>query len=262
MTLALKGLQDAVSVSCVDPSMSDAGPTYVGWRFTDAYPDPLHADGSVTNTYDLYRRTDADYPRRKLSVPILWDKKTDTMVNNESSQIIVMLNSEFNAWAKRPEVDLAPEELAEAMAKIDELVSPNINEGVYRCGFAKSQEAYDSAVTALFDAMDKVEAILGETRYLTGDRVTLSDVRLFTSLARFDSVYYGHFKCSVRRLTDYANMWAYARELYQMPGVKETVDIDHIKLSYYYSHSWLNPTRVVPKGPMLEFEAPHGRDDK
>lgn len=257
---ALKGLEEVISVSTVDPYLTSFSDSegYKGWSFTEKYPDPHHRD--TTCTYDLYRMSDPEYPRKYLSVPIFWDKKTDRIVNNESSQIIEFLNSEFNEFAKNPDLNLAPEDLRAAMDEVNDLVYPNINDGVYRSGFAKTQEAYDDAVANLFDALDKVEVILSKSRYLTGDRFTLSDVRLWTTLVRFDSVYYSHFKCSRRRLTEYKNLWGFVRDVYQMTGVADTTDIEHIKFHYFHSHRGINPRGIVPTGPALDFEAKHDRD--
>jgi len=194
-------------------------------------------------------------------VPILWDKKTGTIVSNESADIIRMLNSAFNeVEGVDTTLDLYPEERRSEIDAINARVYDRINNGVYKAGFATTQEAYDEAVTALFDELDAVEKRLLNQRYLAGDQITEADWRLFTTLIRFDAVYFGHFKCNLRRIDDYPNLSNYTRELYQVPGVAGTVDFDHIKHHYYASHRMINPTGIVPKGPILNFNAPHNRN--
>ncbi|EDQ84315.1 uncharacterized protein MONBRDRAFT_34752 [Monosiga brevicollis MX1] len=260
---SLKGLEDVISVTMLGWFLEwpDDGRPYRGWPFTKEDPDPLHPEFEYL--HDVYNLAQPGYPYKKLSVPVLFDKKTQTIVNNESSEIIRMFNSQFNDLAKRPELDLEPADLESAMTEIDELVYPNINDGVYRCGFAGSQEAYDTACTKLFDALDKVEALLGKQRYLCGDRLTLSDIRLVTTLLRFDIVYHTHFKCNKRRVVDYPNLWGYTREIYQMEGVSATFNPLETKKHYFGSHRKINPLGIVAQGPD-NYEAllsePHGRD--
>jgi putative glutathione S-transferase len=191
-------------------------------------------------------------------VPTLWDKKTGRIVNNESPDIIRMLNSEFDAIGGDG-ADFYPEPLRAEIDTINEWVYRTVNNGVYRAGFATTQEAYNEAVAALFDSLDAIDERLGRRRYLAGEQITEADWRLFTTLVRFDAVYVGHFKCNLRRLADYPNLWGYVRELYQVPGVAATVRFDHIKTHYYGSHKTINPTGIVPKGPLLDFATPHGR---
>ena len=249
---ALKRLEDAISVSVVHWHMGENG-----WEFREgpgATGDALHG---ARYLHEIYTRAKPDYTGR-VTVPVLWDKQTGTIVNNESSEIIRMLNREFDAWAK-PMPDLYPEDLRAEIDAINETVYATVNNGVYRAGFATTQEAYEEAVDTLFDSLDDLEERLSRRRYLAGDRITEADWRLFTTLVRFDPVYVGHFKCNKRRLADYPNLWAYTRELYQVPGVAETVDLHHIKHHYYGSHKTINPTGIVPKGPEIDFSAPHDR---
>ena len=248
----LKGLEDAISLSVVHYHMGENG-----WTFEPApgvVPDPIH---DATYLYEVYRAADANFTGR-VTVPILWDRQTDTIVNNESSEIIRMLNSAFDDQGASGD-DLYPEALRGEIDAVNKRVYRTLNNGVYKCGFAKKQRAYDRAFAALFDTMDWLEERLSASRYLTGDRITEADWRLFTTLVRFDPVYFGHFKVNRRRLVDYPNLWAYTRELYQIPGVAETVDMHHIKHHYYGSHPDVNPSGVVPLGPAIDFEEPHGR---
>jgi putative glutathione S-transferase len=248
----LKRLERVISLSVVDPLMGEHG-----WVFSDApgtIPDPLHG---ARRLYELYQRARADFTGR-VTVPVLWDRERETIVNNESSEIIRIFNSAFDAWGDAG-LDLYPAPLRPAIDAVNAEVYDSVNNGVYRAGFATTQEAHEEAVTALFAALERLERRLGEQRYLVGDRVTEADWRLFTTLVRFDAVYHGHFKCNLRRIVDYPNLWGYLRELYQVPGVAETVNMDHIKRHYYWSHTSINPTRVVPLGPELDFTTPHGR---
>lgn len=249
----LKGLEDAISLSIVEPHMGNKG-----WVFSDApgtIPDTVNGKRYLHEVYALAK---PGYTGRVI-VPVLWDKKTRSIVNNESSEIIRMLNSAFNDVARRPELDFYPEPLRHAVDEINAFVYERINNGVYRAGFAVTQEAYEEAFDALFDALDRIEARLARQRYLVGSRMTEADWRFFTTLVRFDAVYYGHFKCNLRRIVDYPNLANYLRELYQVQGVAETVDIDQIKRHYYGSHKAINPTGIVPKGPALDLAAPHDR---
>ena len=250
---ALEGLEDAISLSSVEPRMGDDGWVFSGWG--GEFQDPLYGADFLR---EIYARADPDYTGR-VTTPVLWDKERETIVNNESREIITVLDTEFGAFATR-DVDFYPEDLRDEIeATLDELYDP-VNNGVYRSGFATSQAAYEEAVTELFDALDRWEEVLAERRYLCGDSITLADWAFFTTLVRFDPVYHGHFKCNVRRIVDYPNLWCYLRDLYQQPGVAATVDIDHIKRHYYESHESINPTRIVPRGPAIDFTGPHGRE--
>ncbi|MCW5657738.1 MAG: glutathione S-transferase family protein [Burkholderiaceae bacterium] len=238
----LKGLDEAISVSVVEPVMTK------GWCFSEALPDHLHG---FRYLYEIYCAAEPDYTGRVL-VPVLWDKRMRTIVSNESSEIIRMFNSAFAGLAK-DDVDLYPAPLREEIDRVNAFVYDNINNGVYRCGFATSQAAYERAFERLFSALDWVEGELGKRPYLVGEQPTEADWRLFTTLARFDAVYVGHFKCNRNRLEDYPNISRYLRSLSLVPGIAATVDIDHIKRHYYMSHPHINPTRIVPVGPRLKF---------
>jgi putative glutathione S-transferase len=246
----LKKLEEVIGVTVVDPATRENG-----WVFSEAFPDTLYG---LKRYYELYLRANPHYSGR-VSVPVLWDKRRDTIVSNESSEIIRMLNSAFDGLTGS-DLDFYPEPLRGAIDTINEPVYARINNGVYRTGFATSQEAYEEAFTGLFQTLDELDGRLASQRYLVGNRLTEADWRLFTTLIRFDAVYNGHFKCNLRRIADYANLSGYVRDLYQVPGVKETVDFEQIKRHYYYSHESINPTRIVPLGPVLDFDAPHGRD--
>ena len=248
---ALKGLQDVVSVSPVHWYMGGNG-----WQFTEDYPDPVNG---ARYLHEVYTKAKPDYTGR-VTVPALWDRERGTIVNNESAELIRMLNSEFDAFAGRPELDLYPADLRAEIDEVNARVYETVNNGVYRAGFATSQEAYEEAFDALFETLDRLEARLSRQRYLAGSRFTEADIRLFTTLLRFDPVYVGHFKCNKRRIVDYPNLWGFTREIYQMPAVRETVNMAHIKNHYYVSHKTVNPTGIVPKGPEIDFDAPHGRD--
>ena len=195
-----------------------------------------------------------------MTVPVLWDRKRGRIVNNESSEIIRMLDSEFDAFAKHPDLHFLPDELRAEIDELNAFVYENVNDGVYRTGFARTQGAYERSFGRLFDALDELDARLETRRYLMGGTITEADWRLFTTLLRFDPVYVGHFKCNLRRVIDYPQLSGYLRELYQYPGIAETVDMDHIKRHYYRTHPTLNPLRIVPVGPALDLTAPHGRD--
>ena len=266
ITRRLKGLEDVVDCFVVHPLLRPGG-----WRFAKAEGKPEFDDNDPCASIDtlngcqrmaeLYEKADPDY-HGNITVPVLWDKKEETIVNNESSEIIRMLNSEFNHLASESgkALDLYPAELASRIDEINAWVYPAINNGVYKCGFAKSQEAYSEAFQKLFTAMDRVEEILSKTRFLTGDKLTEADIRLFTTLVRFDAVYFVHFKTNGARVTDYPNMWGYVRDIYQTHGVRETVNMQQIKDHYYRSHTQINPTGIVPDGPFIDFETPHGRE--
>ncbi len=248
----LKKLEQAVSVSIVNPFY---GPQ--GWSFQPGegvIPDTANGAGYL---HEVYTLAQADYSGR-VTVPVLWDKQRRTIVNNESAEIIRMLNSEFQAVSP-VKTDYYPIELRPAIDAVNAKVYDDINNGVYRCGFAGSQQAYERAFDRLFSALDEIEARLHRARYLTGNRMTEADWRLFTTLVRFDAVYYSHFKCNLRRIVDYPNLSDYLRDLFQVPGIAETVNLNHIKRHYYASHTHINPTGIVPKGPELDFTGPHDR---
>jgi putative glutathione S-transferase len=243
----LKRLEDVVGMTVLDPLRDERG-----WRFFE--PDPVTGLRFLS---EAYRATDAAYDRH-VSVPVLWDKVSGRIVNNESSEIIVMLNSAWDEWGDAS-VDFYPQALRIEVDAINERVYSQLNNGVYRAGFATSQEAYEEAYDDVFECLDWLEERLAERRYLVGGRITLADWRLFPTLVRFDAVYYSHFKCNRRRILDYPSLWGYARDLYQHPGVAATVNLDHIKRHYYMTHGEINPTRIVPKGPELDFAGPHER---
>jgi glutathionyl-hydroquinone reductase len=249
----IKGLQDVISLSIVDPIMSDQG-----WRFSDA---PGAIPDSVNHAQylrEIYGKAQSQYTGR-VTVPVLWDKQNQTIVNNESREIMRMFDVEFAAFATQT-VDLYPHDRqAQIDATIDALYL-SINAGVYRAGFATEQSAYDLAVTELFAGLDHWEAVLGKQRYLCGDQLTEADVCLFTTLLRFDAVYHGLFKCNLRRIIDYPNLWNYLRDLYQRPAFQATCDLNSTKCSYYKSMDDINPNQIVPQGPLLDFNAPHDRD--
>jgi putative glutathione S-transferase len=245
---ALKGLEDVISVTFVNPS-----PTEGGWVFQQ------EEEGCRTLA-ELYQRAEPGYTGRS-TVPVLWDTQTKKIVNNESAEIIVMLNSEFNEFAKHLELDLYPTTLKEEVDRWNEKIYPFVNNGVYRCGFAQTQAAYDQACDELFKTLNEIEATLETKRYLCGDSVTLADVRLFTTLFRFDIVYYGLFKCNRRRIQDYRNLGAYLRELYQLPGVANTCDSQVVKREYYGNLFPLNPGGIIPSGPEMNLLEPHGREN-
>jgi glutathionyl-hydroquinone reductase len=250
---ALKGLEDHISLSAVHPDMLGDG-----WTFATDFPG---ATGDTLFDYpyarDIYTHADPKFSGR-VTVPILWDKVNETIVSNESSEIIRMFNSAFDAITGNT-ADYWPEHLRDDIETINSRVYDTVNNGVYKCGFATTQTAYDDAVHPLFDSLDWVEGILANNRYLVGDTLTEADWRLFTTLVRFDNVYHLHFKCNRRRIIDYPNLWAYTRELYQMQGVAETVKMDHIVRHYHYSHETINPNRIIPINPNIDFKAPHGR---
>lgn len=249
----LKGLEDMISISVVNAFMGGEGWTF---KFGEGViADPIF---NATHLYEIYTAAQADYTGR-VTVPILWDKKTNTIVNNESSEIIRMFNSAFDEIGATAG-DFSPAELLTDIDALNDFIYPNINNGVYKAGFATTQDAYKEAVTELFAALNTIEARLQNKRYLLGDTITEADWRLFTTLVRFDAAYVGHFKCNVRRIVDYPNLWGYLRDLYQVPGIADTVAIDNIKAHYYGSHETINPTRIIPVGPDLDFNTPHGRE--
>ncbi|RVT87321.1 glutathione S-transferase family protein [Rhodobacteraceae bacterium CCMM004] len=251
---ALKGLEDMIDVSVVHPDMLGEG-----WEFRDDF-DGATGDRVYGLPYarDLYIKADPKVSGR-VTVPILWDRQRETIVSNESAEIIRMFNAAFDHLTGNTD-DYWPEELRDEIEPINARIYDTLNNGVYKSGFATTQEAYDSAVTALFDTLDWLESLLGERRYLLGDRVTEADWRLFSTLVRFDLVYHTHFKCNRAFVREHPNLWGYTRELYQWPGIAETVHFDHIVRHYHYSHDTVNPHRIIPINPVLDWTAPHGRE--
>jgi putative glutathione S-transferase len=243
----LKGLEDVLPMTIVDPVRDERG-----WRFLPDAPDPVNGFAFLQEAYTL---TERDFDDR-VTVPVLFDTKTNRIVNNESSEILRMLNG----WSSQGP-DLYPEDLRTAIDEVNDRVYNSVNNGVYRAGFATSQEAYEEAFDELFATLDWLDDRLATRRYLLGDEITEADWRLFATLVRFDAVYVGHFKCNLRRIADYDHLSGYLRDLYQHPGIADTVDFDHIKRHYYTTHPQINPTRIVPKGPELDLWAPHGRED-
>ncbi|XP_003728137.1 uncharacterized protein LOC576373 [Strongylocentrotus purpuratus] len=256
----LKGLEDAVGITVVDWLMADKG-----WFFSDDKPKTtLDSVNNCKNMREIYELASPGYTGR-VSVPVLWDKKIKTIVNNESAEIMRMLNREFNAFSAtkdQQELDLCPADLLKEIDEVNSWIFDNINIGVYKCGFATTQEAYDDAAPKLFAALDRAEEVLSKSRYLCGNRLTEADIRLFTTLIRFDTVYAHHFKCNKKRIVDYPNLWGFTRDIFQTPGVSETVDQEHIQKHYQLSHVHINPHRIVAIGPDLDFDSPHGRDVK
>jgi len=248
----LKNLEKYVSVSVVSPDMLDQG-----WSFNEAEGSSGDDLFGATHLHEIYTRNKSDYSGR-VTVPLLWDKLTGSVVSNESSEIIRMFNSAFNELSGNQD-DYYPKELAAEIDEVNSWVYQDINNGVYRSGFATSQKAYQESYDRLFSALDRVEEILSTQRYLVGKQISEADWRLFTTLIRFDAVYHGHFKCNRQRLEDFPNISNYVRELYQLPGIAETVDFYHIKRHYYYSHDMINPSRVVPAGPDIDYSRPHDR---
>ncbi|NJM19244.1 MAG: glutathione S-transferase family protein [Richelia sp. SM1_7_0] len=248
----LKGLQDVIGLSVVAAEIHENS-----WEFKDepgAIPDTVnHTD----YLWQLYLKAQPDYTGR-VTVPVLWDKQKETIVNNESREIIRMFDTQFEEFSQQ-NTDFYPDDLQKVVDETIDAIYQPINNGVYRAGFATSQSAYNQAVTELFDALDYWEKILGKQHYLCGNKVTEADWCMFTTLFRFDAVYYVHFKCNLHRIVDYPNLWNYLKELYQMPGVKETCNLDHIKRHYYISHPNVNPHQIVPKGPIINFDEPHNR---
>ena len=251
---ALKGLAPHIGVSVVHPDMLDDG-----WTFATDFPgatgDRLHGAAFLR---DVYTRADPKVSGR-VTVPILWDTTTGSIVSNESSEIIRMFNSAFDGLTGNTD-DYWPAPLRDAIEEVNARIYDDVNNGVYKSGFATTQEAYDSAVRRLFDTLDWLEERLATRRYLMGERVTEADWRLLPTLLRFDAVYHGHFKCNRRRLVDYPALWAWTRELYQWPGVADTFNLEHVVRHYHYSHATINPHRILPIGPELDFMAPHGRE--
>ena len=250
ITRALRGLEGAIGVTIVDPKMGDDG-----WVFTSHDPDPMSGAALLR---EVYLRADPRYTGR-VTVPILWDKVAGTIVSNESREVMRMLDTEMEAFAENPR-SLAPPELVPEIDRVLDAIYGPINDGVYRAGFATTQRAYEDACRALFAALDDWEQVLSRQRYTCGDALTEADVALFTTLLRFDIVYYAHFKCNVRRIADYPNLHGFLRDVYQVPEVRKTCRLDHIKVHYYWSQTTVNPHRVVPLGPEIDLDAPPGRE--
>lgn len=250
----LKKLEGIISISVVHPVMGSDS-----WHFDDSFPG---ATTDHINNHDklkeVYEQVSPGYAG-VVSVPVLWDKKTSSIVNNESSEIIRMLNSAFNDFTDN-KTDYYPKNKQAQIDEINEFVYSKVNNGVYRCGFAKSQQAYEQAFSELFSALDELERRLQGQRYLVGDTITEADWRLLPTLLRFDPVYVGHFKCNLRRIADYPNLVNYMRDLFQQPGIAQTFNLEHVKTHYYMSHSSINPTRIVPQGPEINYLAAHDRD--
>lgn len=246
----LKGLEEIIGVTVVDPLRDGRG-----WAFTDE-PDPVNGFRFLS---EVYSASDPQYKGR-VTVPVLFDKESNRIVNNSEIDIVRMFNGAFGEW-DTGDVDLYPEPLRGEIDALDDLIYPNINNGVYRSGFAETQAAYEAGVVPLFVALDELEERLEVRRYLCGSQITEADWKLFVTLVRFDAVYYVHFKCNMRRIAEYKNLWAYLRDLYQQPGIAETVNMDHIKRHYYMTHDDINPFSIVPLGPRdLDFMAVHGRE--
>ena len=248
----LKSLEDIIAVSIVHPHMLDQGWVFDDWKGETR--DNLYGYKCL---YQHYTRAKSEYTGR-VTVPVLWDSQRETIVSNESSEIIRMFNSAFNEFTP-VKTDYYPEDLLEEIDLINANIYQNLNNGVYRCGFATTQEAYQFAFTRLFDCLNELESRLSKQRYLLGEIITEADWRLFTTLVRFDAVYFSHFKTNMRRIHDYPELSGYVRDLFQQPGIAETVNMEHIKQHYYYSHHTINPSRIVPEGPELNFSAPHQR---
>ncbi|HED34883.1 MAG TPA: glutathione S-transferase family protein [Gammaproteobacteria bacterium] len=250
----LKKLENIIGLSVVEAEMLDSG-----WTFAQQgeYMDHLHGYQFM---HELYTHADKAFTGQ-ITVPVLWDTKLGTIVNNESSEIIRMLNSAFNAFTDN-KTDYYPEDCQQQIDEVNQPIYDNVNNGVYRCGFATTQAAYEKAFFRLFNELDHLEEKLSKQRYLLGENITEADWRLFTTLIRFDAVYVGHFKCNLRRISDYHNLSNYLRELYQIQGVAQTVEIDYIKRHYYFSHISINPTQIIPAGPHLDFNAEHDRGNK
>jgi glutathionyl-hydroquinone reductase len=246
----LKGLERAIGMTVVDPVRDERG-----WRFAPGEPDPLNGWAFLS---EAYFTTDPGY-RDRVTVPILWDTRRKRIVSNDDDEIMRMLESEFDAFATNPHLDLYPRELRGEIDELNASLYETVNNGVYRAGFATAQSPYERAARRVFETLDAMEDRLAGRRYLFGGHPVESDWRFFVTLVRFDPVYYGHFKCNLRRIADYPNLFGYLRDLYQIDGIAETVDFDQIKRHYYYTHDDINPTRIVPIGPIMDLTAPHGR---
>lgn len=263
----LKGLEEAVGITIVDPFRDEKG-----WAFRD--PERIRPGTTLDDLDEFestdpisgfrylseaYKATDPNFAER-VTVPVLWDKVTKRIVNNCEDDICRMFNDAFNDFAQKKDVDFFPKDIEAEQAKLSDFLYNNVNNGVYRAGFATRQRPYERACGRLFDALDELEQRLSKTRYLLADRIVEADWRLFCTLVRFDSVYHGHFKCNLRRIIDYRNLPGYLLDLYQQPGIVDTVNFDHIKRHYYMTHTEINPTRIVPIGPLLDLTKPHGRE--
>jgi len=246
----LKGLEDAIGMTVVDPLRDEAG-----WRFT-LDPDPVKNFQFLS---EAYAATSVDFEGR-VTVPVLWDTKTHRIVSNSDDDIMRMFETEFDALAKHPELDLYPEQLRTEIDRTNDWIYETLNNGVYRAGFATRQHSYEHAARRVFETLDELELRLANSRYLFGAQPVETDWRAFVTLVRFDPVYVGHFKCNLRRIADYPNLYGYLRDLYQYDGVASTVNFDHIKRHYYITHDDINPTRIVPIGPLMDLESPHGRE--
>lgn len=246
----LKGLEDAVGMTIVDPIRDERG-----WRFTFE-PDPINKFAFLS---EAYAATDPQY-RGRVTVPVLWDKVTSKIVSNSDDDILRMLETEFDAFSRHNDVDYYPQAHRREIDALNEKIYQTVNNGVYRAGFATSQEAYEHGARAVFATLDELEDRLASRRYLFGSSPVETDWRLFVTLVRFDAVYYGHFKCNLRRIVDYPNLWGYTRDLYHFRGAGSTVNLDHIKSHYYFTHDDINPTRIIPIGPSIDWNVPHGRE--
>jgi glutathionyl-hydroquinone reductase len=247
----LKGLDEAIGMTVVDPIRDERG-----WRFTASEPDPINGWAFLS---EAYFASDSGYDSR-VTVPILWDKEQRRIVSNNDDDIMRMFGKEFDAFARDPQLNLYPRELRAEIDQLNGRLYETFNNGVYRAGFATTQAAYERAAYGVFETLDAMEERLANRRYLFGPQPLESDWRFFVTLVRFDPVYYGHFKCNLRRIADYPNLYGYLRDLYQIDGIAETVNIDHIKRHYYVTHDDINPTRIVPIGPLQDLNAPHGRE--
>jgi putative glutathione S-transferase len=247
----LKGLEDKIGMTVVDPIRDERG-----WRFTSDEPDPLNGWAFLS---EAYFASDPGY-RGRVTVPVLWDKQRRRIASNNDDDIMRMLGSQFNAFARNPQLDLYPENLRSQIDELNAHLYDNVNNGVYRAGFATEQRPYERAALKVFETLDAMEQRLSKRRYLFGAAPLETDWRFFVTLVRFDPVYYSHFKCNIRRIVDYPNLYGYLRDLYQIDGIAETVNFDHIKRHYYVTHDDINPTRIVPIGPAMDLTAPHNRD--
>ena len=249
----LKGLEKTISATLSDR------PRIRSWAYTEGIDDIKPVEAGVLELHEIYIKADPNYTGR-VTVPTLWDRKTQTIVNNESAEIIRMLNSEFDEFAENDLPDLYPETFRALIDELNDRIYKTVNNGVYRCGFAKTQEAYDEHIGPMFETFDHLEELLSNQRYLITSYPTEADWRLFVTLIRFDFVYFSHFKCNIRRIQDYPNLWNYTLDLYQTPGLRQVIDIDGIKRGYYGGQSNVNPSGVVPTGPIIDLTAPHNRE--
>ncbi len=249
----LKGLEKAISATLSDR------PRIRSWAYTEGIDDIKPVEAGVLELHEIYIKADPNYTGR-VTVPTLWDRKTQTIVNNESAEIIRMLNSEFDEFAENDLPDLYPVTFRALIDELNDRIYKTVNNGVYRCGFAKTQEAYNEHIGPMFETFDHLEELLSNQRYLITSYPTEADWRLFVTLIRFDFVYFSHFKCNIRRIQDYPNLWNYTLDLYQTPGLRQVIDIDGIKRGYYGGQSNVNPSGVVPKGPIIDLTAPHNRE--